>query len=213
VIDDALHRDLGVYVLGGLEPADRDRFERHLATCDACREELARLAVLPQLLSRLQEAPPLEDEAAASAQPVLRRIAEARRRTRRLTLVLAGTALASLLLAAVLAVSSVSRPADGTLDPSGVVFVAAEGESSARLESRDWGMTARITPGHLAEDLGYSAWAVTATGHRTQLASWASADGDVAVVGSCYLQPADVAMVEIVGANSDEVVAVLEPRT
>jgi anti-sigma factor RsiW len=50
-----------VYVLGALSPAERYRFERHLASCPACRDELVGLAGLPGLLRRLSAA-----EAAAS---------------------------------------------------------------------------------------------------------------------------------------------------
>jgi Putative zinc-finger len=46
--------DTGAYVLGALASAERDAYERHLATCPECRQEVARLAVLPGLLARLE---------------------------------------------------------------------------------------------------------------------------------------------------------------
>jgi anti-sigma-K factor RskA len=45
--------EAGAYVLGALAPADRSAYERHLATCSACREDVAQLAGLPGLLGRL----------------------------------------------------------------------------------------------------------------------------------------------------------------
>ena len=45
--------EAGAYVLGALAPADRSAYERHLATCARCREEVAQLAGLPGLLGRL----------------------------------------------------------------------------------------------------------------------------------------------------------------
>ena len=42
---------LGVYVLGALEPEERDAVHAHLATCDECRAELADLETLPALLA------------------------------------------------------------------------------------------------------------------------------------------------------------------
>jgi hypothetical protein len=45
--------EIGVYVLGALAPAERAAFERHMAECAVCREEVAELAVLPGLLGRL----------------------------------------------------------------------------------------------------------------------------------------------------------------
>jgi hypothetical protein len=44
---------LGVYVLGAIEPADRALVDAHLMTCRDCRDELAGLAGLPALLSRV----------------------------------------------------------------------------------------------------------------------------------------------------------------
>lgn len=48
---------LGVYVVGAIEPADRALVDEHLGECPACRDELAGLAGLPAMLSRV----PAED--------------------------------------------------------------------------------------------------------------------------------------------------------
>ncbi|NMO54385.1 hypothetical protein HH310_24770 [Actinoplanes sp. TBRC 11911] len=45
--------DDGAYVLGALSPAERAAYERHLATCSFCREAVADMSALPDLLSRL----------------------------------------------------------------------------------------------------------------------------------------------------------------
>ena len=47
---------LAVYVLGAIEPADRDAVDRHLPGCADCRDELAGLAGLPALLRRVSVA-------------------------------------------------------------------------------------------------------------------------------------------------------------
>jgi hypothetical protein len=44
---------LGVYVLGAIDPADRALVDAHLTTCRDCRDELAGMAGLPALLSRV----------------------------------------------------------------------------------------------------------------------------------------------------------------
>ena len=44
---------LGTYLVGALDPRERADVEAHLATCPACRDELAGLAGLPGLMSRL----------------------------------------------------------------------------------------------------------------------------------------------------------------
>ena len=46
---------LGVYVLGAIEPAERAQVDAHLTTCQECRDELAGLAGLPALLSRVSK--------------------------------------------------------------------------------------------------------------------------------------------------------------
>ena len=51
-----LREALAVYVLGAIEPADRDAVDRHLPGCADCRDELAGLAGLPALLRRVSVA-------------------------------------------------------------------------------------------------------------------------------------------------------------
>jgi Putative zinc-finger len=47
-------RELGVYLVGALAPADRTTLESHLASCTSCRNQLAELAGLPGLLRRVR---------------------------------------------------------------------------------------------------------------------------------------------------------------
>jgi hypothetical protein len=51
-----LREALAVYVLGAIEPADRDAVDRHLPGCADCRDELAGLAGLPALLRKVSVA-------------------------------------------------------------------------------------------------------------------------------------------------------------
>jgi hypothetical protein len=53
--------DDGVYILGALAPAERAEYERHLPACQSCRHSVARLAVLPGLLGRLDPERALEE--------------------------------------------------------------------------------------------------------------------------------------------------------
>jgi hypothetical protein len=61
------HVALGAYLLGALDPRERAEVERHLTECERCRDEVADLAPLPGLMSRLtiEEAvsgpPPVDD--------------------------------------------------------------------------------------------------------------------------------------------------------
>ena len=63
-----VHELLGAYLLGGLDDADRLRFEEHLTQCGTCRRELSDLESLPGLLDAL----PVPD-AVALAVPAPRR--------------------------------------------------------------------------------------------------------------------------------------------
>jgi anti-sigma-K factor RskA len=44
---------LGVYVVGAIDPAERTIVDEHLGQCASCRDELAGLAGLPAMLSRV----------------------------------------------------------------------------------------------------------------------------------------------------------------
>jgi hypothetical protein len=48
--------EAGAYVLGALSPAERSAYQRHMAVCAQCRDEVTDLAGLPGLLGRLDEA-------------------------------------------------------------------------------------------------------------------------------------------------------------
>lgn len=48
-----LRRELGVYLVGAIGPADRSTLASHLASCSSCRNQLADLAGLPGLLRRV----------------------------------------------------------------------------------------------------------------------------------------------------------------
>lgn len=83
--------DLGAFVLGALDPAERRQVEEHLAGCSACVAELAELAPLPALLARVRPED-LEPVAVAPSPELFERVAAAAdlrrpaRRPRRLLL-------------------------------------------------------------------------------------------------------------------------------
>lgn len=83
------HVALGAYLLGALDPRERAEVEHHLGECRRCRDEVAELAPLPGLMSRItvEEAisgpPPVDDamlERLLSAATRERRTAGVRRR-------------------------------------------------------------------------------------------------------------------------------------
>ena len=85
--------ELGVYVLGAIAPADRERVSRHLASCPGCRGEVAGLARLPALLRSVPAATAMQlsgerpDDPSGPPEPrldrLIGRMAAARSRRRR----------------------------------------------------------------------------------------------------------------------------------
>ena len=199
-----LQRDIGVYVLGGLDPADRERLERHVADCVECRDEIASLAILPSMLSRAGAANVLAPEPPPFAH-VAARLADERRRSRRRTRVLAAAACLAVLIAA----ASVAGLLQQRSDRRGTQFVGTTPGVTAAVEQRAWGMAVEIRADDLPPANGYVAMAISSSGHRTQVASWTATDSPVSVSGACYLDPSEVERMEIVSAPDQQVVAVL----
>jgi anti-sigma-K factor RskA len=94
------HPDLGGYVLGALEPAERADFEEHLAGCERCQAEVAELRGLPALLEQATppvEVPPWLRERTFAA---VERAAAQQRRRRRVRLALTAAAACLVLVVA-----------------------------------------------------------------------------------------------------------------
>jgi anti-sigma-K factor RskA len=94
------HPDLGGYVLGALEPAERADFEEHLAGCERCQAEVAELRGLPELLE--QAAPPVEVPPSLRERTfaAVERAAAQQRRRQRLRLALTAAAACLVLVVA-----------------------------------------------------------------------------------------------------------------
>lgn len=103
------HPDLGGYVLGALEPAERADFEEHLAGCERCQAEVAELRGLPELLEQAAppaEVPPWLRERTFAA---VERAAAQQRRRRRLRLALTAVAACLVLVVAFVGGYTLSR--------------------------------------------------------------------------------------------------------
>ena len=141
-----VREELGGYVLGGLEPDEREAVAAHLAECPACAAEHARLAGLPPLLERA-EGLEIPEPPRAVEERVLDRIAQergaARRGHRRRPGWVPGWARGRALLAGGLAgaalgagVTAVVLDADDAAQPPAAYSLALRGEggASARAE-------------------------------------------------------------------------------
>lgn len=206
-----LRRALGAYALGGLEPAERSRVEGHLEDCAACRDELASLAVLPGLLSRLSEeeaSGDLLNVRADHAERVVDEVARQRRSERRRLGVWRTVAAVAAAIALVVG-AVVVQPWGG---PRGTVyaFQVGDAQATAAVEPREWGMRVELRAGGLPEVRGYTLWAVADDGHRAYVASWADVDREeIALTGSCYMAASEVTHMEITDPE-DRVLATLD---
>jgi predicted anti-sigma-YlaC factor YlaD len=190
--------DLGVYVLGALEPTERADLEAHLASCPDCREELAALAGLPGLLSRLTLA-----EAERGAQTPSPRVLEGllaaaahRHRQRRLALVAAAAVL-------VVAAGSGGLVASHALDhapPRGQVLSAASGPVSAQatLVGSSSGTQISLKLGGVPAGQRCQLLVVTRTGRNLTTGSWwASGGGYAQVTETAAVAPAELSALRV----------------
>jgi hypothetical protein len=108
---------LGGYVVGALDPRVRADVEAHLGRCPACRDELASLAPLPGLMSRLSlddvlaDPPPTDDAMLERLLRAAAREREVARRRRWLTAAAAVVVIGGAAGGAVASYDAVSRPA------------------------------------------------------------------------------------------------------
>lgn len=206
-----LRRSLGAYALGALEPSERSTVEEHLEGCQTCRDELASLAVLPGLLSRLSDDEVAGDLLTVSedhAEHVVSAMARERRSERRR--VTAWRTVAAVAAALALIAGAVVLPlwdgAQGTVYATGDAAVTA----TATVEPRAWGMEVDLRAGDLPDAPGYTLWAVADDGHRAYVASWADVDRpEVTLTGSCYMAADEVVRFEIADPD-DRVLATLD---
>jgi anti-sigma factor RsiW len=114
--------ELGAYLVGAIEPAQRAMVNRHLRTCPTCRAELSDMAGLPSLLrripadsvGRLVYDDPVDTPPAPSLSALLRRLTALRRRRRVLSIALSisgAVIIGALTASGVLTLHATDRPA------------------------------------------------------------------------------------------------------
>lgn len=195
--------ELGAYVLGALEPADRRVVEQHLEDCASCRDELSRLSVLPTLLDRLspEEAQANHGEVAERlSRRVLQSAAQERRRLRRSVSrwrVAAGAAAAAAIVGGFVAWQPFEEPPDRL-----VVQVAAAELTAVRgtvaAYAWEWGTTVEVRVDGLPDATRYELWAVGADGSRERAGTWGpTASASALVRGACSIQRDALDRVEV----------------
>ena len=221
---DDLRRLLGGYLLGGLDDADTDRLDAHLRDCDECRDELERLAPIPELLQRLpdaQRAFPGSAEApvSMSARPtpenvegLLRRMRAERSRESRVARVRWLAAAAVVVVAAVIGIGVIrtnrETPGPSVLPSAELVtaqFEAAEGSGlsgEAVLTPKTWGVSVALDVTKLRGEGPFLCQVRSMGGRVEQAAAWGpTPTGNAKVIGASSFQIGDVESVTVSERN------------
>lgn len=180
---------LGVYVVGAIEPGERALVDEHLGECEACRDELAGLAGLPAMLSRvpaadvshlvMPQAEPPEAVPDEILDSLLRRVsAHRQRRFWRL----AGAAAAVLIIGAGGTAAAASLTS-GSAVPRAAVATAASpgGQVSAVVDYAPaaWGTAMRVQVSGIRPGTTCQFWVVGPDGRTSFAGTWT-------VAGSSY---------------------------
>jgi predicted anti-sigma-YlaC factor YlaD len=204
--------DLGVYVLGSLDGAERSAVEAHLAECASCRARQQELAPLPGLLGRLTA----EQVEALSAPPpaVLadRIVAEGPRRAdrqRRRPLLIAVAA--CLAVHAANAGTAIAAGGGGSAgDSVRVADPVTHVWAQAQLVSKADGTQVRLSLGGVAPETHCQIVAVAADGRREVAATWVADYQGTAEVWGTTAIPRDRLQQLIVRTMSGRVLATLK---
>lgn len=201
------HRiSLGAYVLGALDPAERADLDSHLETCHECREELARLASLPGLLSRLTETQVLTDElqpSPALLDRVLAAVVQERRTARRRSLLTVAT---GALAAAAAAIAFFAWPSSSTA----AVHVSASNPAThvrahAALASNHWGTAITLSLSGVKPEERCELLAIARDGHREVAGTWqASYRGYAAVTGATAIPEKSIVALDVVTVDGQQ---------
>jgi hypothetical protein len=204
---------LGVYALGAADAAERMLVESHLSTCQACRDELARLAPLPGLLARVPlnllraDPPPAGLHGREPAARITRarntRARNARASAGRLRSV-AGVAAAAMLGAAGglwLAQPGASQKAASST-PAAITLSGANPVTHVRvtvtLTGASWGTSIRLLARGLPLNQACRLIVRSRTGGTETAGTWdAWRAGPVSIPASVGWRPADIASLQV----------------
>ncbi|MFJ2580182.1 anti-sigma factor family protein [Kitasatospora aureofaciens] len=213
------HIDVGAYLLGLLEPAERAAFEEHLAGCPQCAEQVAELGFVEPLLAEyavsaeaagLEPAGPVPRPDPALLDRLVADVTAGRRRgrIRRLVLALA----AAVMVAAGPAVTAAVLTAESTPAVVAVAeqFTATDPNTGARatvgVDAKTWGSQISLQLANVHGPLTCRLVAVSHTGERQTVTTWSVPAGGYSepadpgvlhISGGAALQPADIDHFEV----------------
>jgi anti-sigma factor RsiW len=218
---------LGVYVLGAIDPAERSQVDKHVTGCRECRDELAGLAGLPALLSRVSadevgrisraDAEPLPAGASPPedfVESLLSLTAARRRRNRRWQAVAAAAAVVIAAAGAVAGLRLASSPGPGhspVLPASPPVSWQTARTTSAlsgitatvRYNREPWGTAMDIQLAGVPNGTTCQLWVTDAQGVHLAAAGWTVAHGDTTAwyPGSSWVPASQVQGFDVTAGN------------
>jgi hypothetical protein len=182
---------LGVYVVGAIDPAERSIVDDHLGDCADCRDELAGLAGLPAMLSRVPEAdvalmasdiaelPQWVEPSPELLNSLLRRVST-RRRSRMWRGVAAVAAAAAIAAGGATAVNQLTRPPSAQLSAGHQARDVVSGMNPAThvaavvdYARSPWNSTdMRVQVTGIVPGTNCQFWVIKGDGSRMQAGAW-----------------------------------------
>ena len=199
---------LGAYVLGALDRADVQQVEEHLSGCPACRDEVADLATLPEVLRRrpATDAATLRPPTPAELLPaLLHQVAAHRRRERKRWALGAAVAASVAALAVGGGVTLLTRGPSPTGNEIPLSATAGSSVGHVQLTVKPWGSALTVDLSGLPVRGPFVLQTTARDGHHEQAATWAATGtGIVTVVGATSVTPADVTRITVLGPDGQE---------
>jgi Putative zinc-finger len=168
---------LGVYVVGAIDPAERALVDEHLSQCALCRDELAGLAGLPAMLSRVPASdvqrlsmsptglPELAEPPAELLNSLLRRVA-VRRRARMWRGAVAVAAAAVIAAAGATAITQLTRPATAQREVATGINPSTHVGALVDYSATGWGTAMRVQVSGISPGTKCQFWVVGAHGRK-----------------------------------------------
>jgi hypothetical protein len=202
------HLDVGAYVLGILDPEDRERFEQHLAGCPQCIAEAGQLGGLEPLLAELAATggvePPRELPDGQVLENLITEVSVARRRGRIRRLVLA--ACASLLIlggpAATFALTEVATQQVAVAQEFSATDPGTGVSAKVGVSGVTWGSQVKLDLSNITGPRTCDLVAVSHTGVHQTVSTWSvPLDGYSAqslhLTGGAAMSPSDIDHFEV----------------
>ena len=174
---------LGVYVVGAIDPSERALVDDHLGDCPLCRDELAGLAGLPAMLSRIPaadvermditvaELPALQEPSDEMLTSLLRKVS-VRRRSRMWRSVTAVAAAAVIAAGGAAATMQLTRPPAQTAELARGVSPDGHVAALVNYSPTAWGTAMRVQVTGLNSGTTCQIWVIGKNGRASYAGTW-----------------------------------------